>query len=53
VPWRFIAIAARPRRLCEFLATQPRARSRGGPAVVEKDRLRFSYAPLVLAVVGA
>ena len=53
-PWRFIAIAGPAKAaLCEFLAARSRQRDPGAaPAVVEKDRLRFSYAPLVLAVVG-
>jgi nitroreductase len=54
VPWRFIAIAGEAKaRLGEFLAERSRQRDpAAGPAVLEKDRLRFSYAPLVLAVVG-
>ena len=54
VPWRFIAIAGPAKAaLCEFLAARSLERDpAAGPAVVEKDRLRFSYAPLVLAVVG-
>jgi nitroreductase len=54
VPWRFIAIAGEAKaRLCEFLAARSLERDpAASPAVVEKDRLRFSYAPLVLAVVG-
>ena len=53
-PWRFIAIAGPAKAaLCEVLAARSRQRDPGAaPAVVEKDRLRFSYAPLVLAVVG-
>jgi nitroreductase len=54
VPWRFVAIAGDAKdSLCEFLAARSLERDPGAaPAVVEKDRLRFSYAPLVLAVVG-
>ena len=54
VPWRVIAIAGEAKvRLCDFLAARSLERDpAAGPAVVEKDRLRFSYAPLVLAVVG-
>jgi nitroreductase len=53
-PWRFIAIAGEAKAaLCEFVAARSLQRDPGAaPAVVEKDRLRFSYAPLVLAVVG-
>ena len=54
VPWRFVAIAGAAKAgLCEFLAARSRERDPGAAeAVVEKDRLRFSYAPLVLAVVA-
>ena len=54
VPWRFVAIAGEAKaRLGEFLAARSRERDpQAAPAVVEKDRLRFSYAPLVLAVVA-
>ena len=53
-PWRFIAIAGEAKAgLCDFLEARSRERDPGAaPAVVEKDRLRFSYAPLVLAVVA-
>jgi nitroreductase len=53
-PWRFIAIAGEAKAgLCAFLAARSLERDpNAAPAVVEKDRLRFSYAPLVLAVVG-
>jgi nitroreductase len=53
-PWRFLAIAGEAKAgLCEFLAERSLARDpAAAAAVVEKDRLRFSYAPLVLAVVG-
>ena len=53
-PWRFIRIAGDARhalgeRLAELtLARTPQAE----PAVVEKDRRRFSHAPLVLALVA-
>ena len=53
-PWRFIAIAGDAKvGLCEFLGRRSLERDpNAAPAVVEKDRLRFSHAPLVLAVVG-
>jgi nitroreductase len=54
VPWRFIAIAGEAKAgLCDFLAARSLERDpNAAPAVVEKDRLRFAHAPLVLAVVG-
>jgi nitroreductase len=54
VPWRFIAIEGEAKdRLCDYLEVRSRERDpSAAPAVVEKDRLRFSYAPLVLAVVA-
>jgi len=54
VPWRFVAIAgAAKSALCDFIAARSRERDPGAAeAVVEKDRLRFSFAPLVLVVVG-
>src|SRR6478736_2332487 len=54
VPWRFIAIEGEAKAgLGEFLARRSLERDAGAaPAVVEKDRLRFSFAPLVLAVVA-
>jgi nitroreductase len=53
-PWRFIAIAGEAKAgMGEFLAARSRERDpEAAPAVVEKDRLRFSYAPLVLVVVA-
>jgi len=53
-PWRFIAIAGEAKAgLGEFLAARSRERDPdAAPALVEKDRLRFSYAPLVLAVIA-
>ena len=53
-PWRFIAIAGEAKAgLCEFLAARSLERdANAAAAVVEKDRLRFSHAPLVLAVIG-
>jgi nitroreductase len=54
VPWRFIAIEGEARlSLGGFLARRALERDpAAAPAVVEKDRLRFSHAPLVLVVVG-
>lgn len=54
VPWRFIAIAGESRlALGEFLAARALERDPAAAAVaVEKDRLRFSHAPLVLAVIA-
>lgn len=53
-PWRFIAISGDARdRLGTFVATRGLERDpEAAPALVEKDRLRFSHAPLVLAVVA-
>lgn len=51
-PWRFLLIegAARDRLGAELAAVQTR---RGAePAVIEKDRQRFSYAPTVVAVIA-
>jgi nitroreductase len=53
-PWRFVAIAGDARlALGEFLAARSLERDpAAAPALVEKDRLRFSHAPLVLAVLA-
>src|SRR4249919_2927741 len=53
-PWRFIAIAGEARTaLGEFVAARGLERDPGAaPAVIEKDRARFSHAPLVLAVIA-
>ena len=53
-PWRLIAIAGEARlRLGEFLAARSLERDpAAATAVVEKDRMRFSHAPLVLVVVA-
>jgi nitroreductase len=53
-PWRFIAIrGARRDALGEVLAHRTLQRDPAAPAaVVEKDRLRFSHAPLVVVVVA-
>ena len=54
-PWRILAIEGAARlRLGEFLAQRTLMLDPAAPAaVVEKDRLRFSHAPLVLAVIAA
>lgn len=53
-PWRFLTLQGDNRlRLGELLATLSSQREPPpAPAVVEKDRLRFSYAPLVLVVIA-
>ena len=53
-PWRFLRIHG-PARLAlgEMLATRHLERDPAAPAAaVEKDRLRFSFAPLIVAVIG-
>jgi nitroreductase len=54
VPWRFIAIRGEQRlRMGELLARRSVERDpAAAPAVVEKDRQRFSFAPLILVVVA-
>lgn len=54
VPWRFMTIQGEARaRLGELLACRSLERNPAAPpAVVEKDRQRFSHAPLVLAVIA-
>jgi nitroreductase len=53
VPWRFVRIAGPARAaLGERLVALQNARGVDDPAVIEKDRHRFSHAPLVLAVIG-
>ena len=54
VPWRFLRIAGDARHaLGDLLATRARERDPDAPeAVVEKDRQRFSFAPVVVAVVA-
>jgi nitroreductase len=54
VPWRLLAIEGDNRhRLGELLAARSLERNpAAAPAVVEKDRARFSHAPLVLAVIA-
>jgi nitroreductase len=53
-PWRFLRIQGQARQaLGELLAARALERDPSAPAaVVEKDRQRFSHAPLVLAVIG-
>lgn len=54
VPWRFLRIQG-PDRLVlgELLATRSLERDPSAPpAAVEKDRLRFSFAPLIVTVIG-
>jgi len=55
VPWRFVRIAGDARlRLGEWLAARSRQRDPDAPdAAVEKDRLRFSFAPVIVAVVAS
>lgn len=54
IPWRFLSIAGDTRHvLGERLAARGIERDPdAGEAAVEKDRLRFSHAPLVVAVVA-
>ncbi len=54
VPFRFLRIAGDARHaLGDFLARRTLERDRDAPpAMVEKDRLRFSRAPVVVAVVA-
>jgi nitroreductase len=53
-PWRFVRIAGDARlHLGELLAARARERDPDAPdAAVEKDRLRFSFAPTIIAVVA-
>jgi nitroreductase len=53
-PWRFLAIAGDARnQLGERLAARGLARDPGaGEAAIEKDRMRFSHAPLVIVVIA-
>ncbi len=55
VPWRFLRIAGDARlALGELLAARALERDPATPdAAVEKDRQRFSFAPVVLAVIGS
>ena len=54
VPWRCLRIRGETRlQLGELLATRSRERDPQAPdAAVEKDRRRFSFAPLVVAVIA-
>ncbi|MEO8160269.1 MAG: nitroreductase [Arenimonas sp.] len=54
VPWRFLQIAGPAQAaLGEFLAARSLERDpKAAAAVVEKDRLRFNHAPLVLTVIA-
>lgn len=54
VPWRFLAIRGQARdALGERVAARGQERDPGaGDAAVEKDRQRFSHAPLVVVVVA-
>ena len=54
VPWRFLRIEGEVRlRLGELLAARSRQRDPEAPeAAVEKDRLRFSFAPTIVAVIA-
>lgn len=55
VPYRFLRIAGDARlQLGEFLARRSRERDpTASDAQVEKDRLRFSHAPLIITVIAA
>lgn len=54
VPWRFLLIRGDTRlRLGDLLAARALARdANASPAAIEKDRLRFSFAPLIVTVVA-
>lgn len=54
VPWRFLRIQGPARQaLGDLLAARGLERDPSAPAAaVEKDRLRFSFAPVVVAVIG-
>jgi nitroreductase len=54
VPWRFLLIRGEAREtLGELLATRSIERFPGAaPASVDKDRMRFRHAPLVVAVIA-
>lgn len=53
-PWRFLRIAGDARQvLGEMLAQRHQERDPdAAPAVIEKDRLRFSHAPVIIAVIS-
>lgn len=54
VPWRFLRIRGETRaQLGELLARRSRERDPQAPeAAVEKDRRRFAFAPLIVAVIA-
>jgi nitroreductase len=54
VPWRFLSIRGQARqRLGDLLATRSLERNpQATAAVIDKDRQRFSHAPLVVAVIA-
>jgi len=54
VPWRFLLISGDTRlRLGELLAARSRERDpQASPAAIDKDRLRFSFAPVIVTVVA-
>lgn len=54
-PWRFLRIQGEARaRLGNLLADRQRARDPAAPtAVVDKDRERFNFAPLVIGVIAS
>jgi nitroreductase len=54
VPWRFLSIQGKARQqLGDLLAARSLERNpQAAAAVVEKDRLRFSHAPLIVAVIA-
>ena len=54
VPWRFLIITGDTRlQLGELLAARAVERDAGASAsAIEKDRLRFSFAPLIVTVIG-
>lgn len=54
VPWRFLSIQGSSRqRLGDLLAERSLERNpAASPAVIDKDRQRFSYAPLIVAVIA-
>ena len=55
IPFRFLRIAGDARgALCEILAARSRARDPdASDSVIEKDRQRFSFAPVIIAVIAA
>ncbi len=53
-PWRFLLIRGQARlQLGDLLAARALERDPGAsPSATEKDRLRFSFAPLIVTVIG-